>query len=244
MSIITKADIKSNTAVDILNTKFANASAVYKEMTGAISDITVEKSLFGKMLTASFNESRINITSAISKKPTITFVDSDLDSDFKTACADFYSALDEIEKDNIEKRKEKAALAEKEKEAEKYKKQIARKILAADNYITNATTYTDYETWIRDNITSIQAEVPDFLAKWFTTHFPEAEFTTVSNKVKTSGGYMKKWSISLRAKVKDPSSAPQFILDKMNDKNIITDTQFLFDLAINYEIPIRKIIEK
>lgn len=244
MSIITKADIKSNAAVDIFNAKFANASVVYKEATGLISNIAVEKSLFGKALSASFNERRINITSAISKKPTITFTDSELNTEFELACTDFYSALAEVENEIIEKRRERLALAEKEKEAEKREKRIASRIAAADDYIKNATTYEDCESWIRDNITSIQAEVPDFLTKWFTSHFPEAEFTTVSNKVLTSGGYMKKWSISLHAKVKDPSSAPQFILDKINDKNVITDTQFLFSLAINYEIPIRKIIEK
>lgn len=168
---------------------------------------------------------------------------------------EFYPVCKDLLNIKIEKAKEIARIeAEKEclereaRKAEEERKKAELKILARQKKIidklqetaikNSISKHSDFYSdlgWIAKHVGTIRAEVPDFAARWFETHFGfTAVKTVVDSKKKTSGGFSMKWNPSFSISFKDTKDMPITLQQKCNGKKSINDTAFVFDLVDNY----------
>lgn len=107
----------------------------------------------------------------------------------------------------------------------------------------NATS--EEEAWLLDNL-SVSAAMPESQEAWFKRLFPNAKYRAVNQEELTSGGFLKQWTLGMSATVKkdaDLEKAPDYIVKNIiKEKNtmIIRNTQLLFDLCLEYDLPIGK----
>ena len=115
--------------------------------------------------------------------------------------------------------------------------------LEANRTSRNATS--EEEAWLLDNL-SVSAAMPESQEAWFKRLFPNAKYRAVNQEVLTSGGFLKQWTLGMSATVKkdaDLEKAPDYIVKNIiKEKNtmIIRNTQLLFDLCLEYDLPIGK----
>lgn len=107
------------------------------------------------------------------------------------------------------------------------------------------TATSEEEAWLLDNL-SVSAAMPESQEAWFKRLFPNAKYRAVNQEVLTSGGFLKQWTLGMSATVKkdaDLEKAPDYIVKNIiKEKNtmIIRNTQLLFDLCLEYDLPIGK----
>lgn len=115
--------------------------------------------------------------------------------------------------------------------------------LEANRTSRNATS--EEEAWLLENL-SVSAAMPEAQEAWFKRLFPNAKYRAVNQEVLTSGGFLKQWTLGMSATVKkdaDLEKAPDYIVKNIiKEKNtmVIRNTQLLFDLCLEYDLPIGK----
>lgn len=112
------------------------------------------------------------------------------------------------------------------------------KLIITDNfYITLG--------WLAKHVGTIRATMPECLEEAFIKDFGEgAERTVVSSDRKTSGGYDMQFTFSFKMSVKDYDQIPLELANKVNDKNLILDTQFIYTLCSEYGFLFGKLQDK
>lgn len=94
----------------------------------------------------------------------------------------------------------------------------------------------DEETWLRNHIVSITAEMPDFMVKQFKyDHNPDDNAVrSVDSGRKTSGGYSMKYGYSFKVCFDTADNQPACVASKSRGSKTISDVGFVLDLVYNH----------
>lgn len=145
------------------------------------------------------------------------------------------------EKREARKLAEEKARKEKE-EAEKFEKRKANAIKKFSELCrqakANNVSVDDEDLcigWLAKHVTRISAEIPDFLESSFVKNFgPNVPKSIVSTDVKSSGGFVKKWSLSCQVHVDDLTTMPPVLREIFKDSKTVNKTSFALKLIYDY----------
>ena len=133
----------------------------------------------------------------------------------------------------VELARERKAREEAEEKARKKTEAMIYKldlIKANARYVKNSADVLEY---LKNNLTSITAIMPDTLEDWFIKTFGDnAEHKTVSHLKKTSGGYKMQFSLSIKGHLKDTTGLPAELAESVKGKEL-RNTALLFKLVLD-----------
>lgn len=114
-----------------------------------------------------------------------------------------------------------------------------------ETHRTTRNATSEEEAWLLENL-SVSAAMPESQEAWFKRLFPNAKYRAVNQEELTSGGFLKQWTLGMSATVKKDANlekAPDYIVKniiKEKSTMVIRNTQLLFDLCLEYDLPIGK----
>ena len=148
----------------------------------------------------------------------------------------------ELEQQALEDMKKAKKLQEK---IEKAKSNAIKQMHDLEAHRTTRNATSEEEAWLLENL-SVSAAMPESQEAWFKRLFPNAKYRAVNQEELTSGGFLKQWTLGMSATVKkdaDLEKAPDYIaknIIKEKSTMVIRNTQLLFDLCLEYDLPIGK----
>ena len=133
----------------------------------------------------------------------------------------------------VELAKERKAKEEAELKAKKRTEAMIDKLNSVKYQAKHLVAGNDAVDYLRNNLTSITATMPDTLEDWFVKTFGEnAEHRTVSHLKKTSGGYKMQFSLSIKGHLKNTENLPAELTNSVKGKEL-RNTALLFKLVLD-----------
>ena len=98
------------------------------------------------------------------------------------------------------------------------------------------TNYYEFIGWVARHLTSLTAEMPDYLENWFVKRFGNVPHKVIDSNRKTANGFTMKYSLSMCARFNE--NIPEIFKLKLSannqNKRIINTIGFVLDLKENY----------
>lgn len=121
---------------------------------------------------------------------------------------------------------------------------------ALDDIIAHADEIVkqNAEDWLGQHVKRVFVEVPDFMLNRFNYLFPDAvlgkHYKVVDNRVRTDGGYLKKWALGATLSVDTTDGAPTWLLPYFKGNQIKDNTEMVLSLVHKYGFDFGKNSEK
>lgn len=162
---------------------------------------------------------------------------NDVQEYLDVASENYSKYIDYIDSEHEKQRQEAIEKKKQEKVKARFEKQKENAIHKCE-ILTNSksTLLSNTEIdWLKQNVTSIKAVMPDYCEGWFIKTFGNVPHKTVDSRHKTSGGNAMKYDLSMSVRVKTLDNIPDSIAQYFNEKKVASNTAFAYSLLTNYD---------